>query len=570
MSRGRRHDERGAVAVFLAVTVSLLVIVGAFAVDLGMQRVVRRDMQALADVVALDLARELDGRSQSQLAPALDRSSSASALSRSLAGNQSTLGDNLVVEAVWGAWNGSTFDATADPPTAVRVSASADVGFSFTSGRGAATRSAVASTIRAACFALGSFSARFRSSDSALLGTLVGPLNELLRPQASLSVADYSGLATARATLEELAVAAGAVSPQHFLTAGVTAQDLMAAAISLLQKEDPVNTVAISALERLAQGKAALTTPVLLTDVVSMAPSDAAALQTDVNILDLVAGTILVADGVNGFKLGNGNLGTKIGGVASLTSASLSVIERPKTACGAPGGPGARTSQVRGSAEAKLELPTINLGGGDIVQTAPATVLLAVDLGNAEGTLASEPTCGAGTAADPDRMSVDVQSGLATFALTSSLGFRTTLNISGIGQVEVTWQQAASATRLMPDRWSQAALSIPPHDTTPVTTGEGDPTLDGVTVAKVATDVVATTKVLGVSVGVDLALVEPLLQPIVSALAVHATVDGRLDTLAASIDSYLTPLLTLLGINVAGADVFAVGRPICAAPVLRG
>ena len=68
---GQQAEERGAVAVFLAVTVALVVGIGTLAVDLGMQRVVRRDMQALADVAALDLARELDGRTISELAAEL-------------------------------------------------------------------------------------------------------------------------------------------------------------------------------------------------------------------------------------------------------------------------------------------------------------------------------------------------------------------------------------------------------------------------------------------------------------------------------------------------------------------
>ena len=56
----RRRDERGAVAVLTAALLTALVVMAAFVVDIGMQRVARRDMQALADVVALDLSRELD------------------------------------------------------------------------------------------------------------------------------------------------------------------------------------------------------------------------------------------------------------------------------------------------------------------------------------------------------------------------------------------------------------------------------------------------------------------------------------------------------------------------------
>lgn len=568
----RPREERGAVAVFLSLTLVLVLGIAALAVDLGMQRVSRRDMQAIADVVALDVARTLHQKTVAQLQNDIDPAYTTGALAQSLARNDEYLGDDLTVTATLGYLDASgafvPMIAAMDKPTAVRVTAAADVDFAFRSGEGSVSRTAIASTIKAACFALGSFAARFRSSDSALLATLIDPLNELLRPQANLSVADYTGLATATATLEQLSVAAGAASPESFLTSGVTAQSLIAASVSLLQQDSTTNAVAIAALDRLAKGHANLTTPVVLTKALNVSPSDTAALQTSISLFDLIAGTILVADGVNGFKLGNGNLGTKIAGVASLTSASLNVIENPRTSCGSVGSPKAHTSQVSGSAVAKLELPTINLGGGDIVQTTPASVALTVNLGNAEGWLSSDPVCA--TAPSADQLKVAVQSGVATFSLTTTLGFRTTVNIAGVGQVEITWEQTASTTRALPDQSTEATLNVPPNDVTPVSTGQGDATLGGVTVASLATNVVATTKVAGVSIPVALDVVTPVLQPLVSALAVHTTVDGRLDTLASSIDGYLTPLLTLLGINVSGADVFAVGRPTCSSPVLRG
>lgn len=566
----RPADERGAVAVFLAVTVSLLVLMAAFAVDLGMQRVVRRDMQALADVVALDLARELNGRSQTQLAPAIDIAAPTSALSASIARNGDTMGDNLVVSADWGAWDGTTFDTAAEPPTAVKVTAGADIDFSFTSGRGGASRTAIGSTIKTACYTLGSFAARFRSGDSALIATLVEPMNELLRPQANIDAASYTGLANATASLDEIAAALNLGTTSGLLTATVTARRLIEASIRVLNGQTPRNALAISALEQLVKGQASLDTPVLLTKVLSISPSDTAAFQAKLHVLDLVAGTILVADGVNGFKLGNGNLGAKVAGVASLTTAELSVIERPQLACGPFGSAAAnaQTSQVRGSATAKFELPTINLGGGDIVQTAPSTVLLDVNLGNAAGRLLAEPVCRSGTPNDPDLMQVGVRSGISTLGLSTKLFFKTTLNVVGVGMVDVTWSQMASAGVPMPDTETVADLKVPPNDNQPVSTGGGSLALGDVVVAANATNIVATLKTVGTSV--PLGPIELQLAPIAQQLAVHAAVNGRLDTLATNIDSYLTPLLTLMGLRVSGADVLAVGRPVCGAPVLRG
>ena len=566
----RGRGEEGAVFVFFALIVVLLVPLCALAVDLGMQRVVRRDMQALADVVALDLSRELGGRTQAQLAPVIDPASSTSALSQSVARNNSVLGDAPTVTAELGSWDGTTFDKTTDPPTAVRVTAQGSVDFAFSAGEGNATRTAIGSTIKSACYSLGSFAARFRSGDSALISTLVSPMNELLRPQANLDAVAYTGLAGASASLEELALAGNLGSTDQLFSATLTSRKLITMALSALKAGSPINTVAVNALDQLLKGQAALDTPVLLTDVVSISPSDTAALQTDFSVLDLAAGAILVADGDHGFKLGNGNLGTRIAGVASLSTAELKVVGKPQPACGAFGSTEARatSSQVAGTAAAKFELPTINLGGGDIIQTAPATVQLNVNLGNAAGQLAGEPVCNSGTAVDPDRLQVTVQSGIATYSLTTTLGFKTTINVAGLGNVDVIWEQKAGAGQPMPDTSTTADLVVPPNDTTPYSTGGGDAGLGGVTVATTATNITATLKTTGASVPVT--TVEPLIQPLVTALASHATVDGRLDTLAAGIDSYLSPLLTLFGLNVSGADVFAIGRPVCGAPVLRG
>jgi len=84
----------------VAMLLVVLVPSSAMAVDLGMQRVVRRDMQTLADVVALDVVRLVDGRTASQIRsgyngqPTLDI-----AVARSVARNDDVLGDDPTVTA---------------------------------------------------------------------------------------------------------------------------------------------------------------------------------------------------------------------------------------------------------------------------------------------------------------------------------------------------------------------------------------------------------------------------------------------------------------------------------------
>ena len=45
----RRRDERGVTTVMVAIMTGVLVVSAAFAVDLGLQRVLRRDLQAVVD-----------------------------------------------------------------------------------------------------------------------------------------------------------------------------------------------------------------------------------------------------------------------------------------------------------------------------------------------------------------------------------------------------------------------------------------------------------------------------------------------------------------------------------------
>ncbi|NHA01875.1 hypothetical protein G5V59_25590 [Nocardioides sp. W3-2-3] len=70
--RGTRQDERGAVTLVMVFVLVVMLLGSAFVVDLGVQRVARSDMQAIADLVALDLARELDGRTVTDVRPAVD------------------------------------------------------------------------------------------------------------------------------------------------------------------------------------------------------------------------------------------------------------------------------------------------------------------------------------------------------------------------------------------------------------------------------------------------------------------------------------------------------------------
>jgi uncharacterized membrane protein len=126
---GSQERDRGAVLPIVALSLVVLMTMTAFSVDLGRQILRRRQAQTVADVVALDLARQLGGRTTSaiQSDPNWDQARINSA-------NRNDFPPSGVT-AVLGRWNedGSTFTPTSgsEVPTAVQVSAQDDVDFYF-------------------------------------------------------------------------------------------------------------------------------------------------------------------------------------------------------------------------------------------------------------------------------------------------------------------------------------------------------------------------------------------------------------------------------------------------------
>jgi hypothetical protein len=143
--------------------------------------------------------------------------------------------------------------------------------------------------------------------------------------------------------------------------------------------------------------------------------------------------------------------------------------------------------------------------------------------------------------------------------------------VLGVGNVDASFDLAATAAQGTGTP-TTANLKIPPNDTTPVSTGSPGP-LGAISIATVATNVSATTKVLGIDVpvlGGALTLVVGALGSVTSQLAVNAALTGPLNGLIDNVNSVLSPLQSLLGIRLAGADVYAVNRPTCNGAALRG
>ena len=588
-ARYRSRDERGAVALTVGIVSTVLVLLASFAVDLGMQRVARRDMQALADSVALDLARLVDGRTADQIVAgnAMLLGMAAGAAASEARNEGAALGDDPTVT-----WTLVTLDVMGDPvrsadgapvavtgsgvPQAVLVNASTTVDFAFSVGSGGASRTAIGASESIACFALGSFAAAVNSGNSALLDGLV-------KDAINVNVGGYMGLADASVTLRSLALELGAGTVDQLLgLRNVTLRQLFLASANALQRES--GQVADVAL--LSSLSAAVDSTFVLdfAELMTASAGGQAALDTQFNLLDLVGAAAFVANGENFLstpvfwnvpQFSNGETGLK-------------VIERPQRGCGRVDQTVAETAQVNLIAKPTLNIPTIlGLSGASV------PVELDVKLVGAKGTLRSI-TCGDGTTASPESISVQIERSAvssvslkipiklsgqirASNLLTSLLPF----GLSGLlGNTQATFDltinagvtinaspTSTTATYAVPprtygqaERVAGAATTLVPHVTIEAADVTGSVTvmagLLGLTPVTISTGELFSSGALNLS-----------------ALTAELTQKNVLPGINQFIDEvnvFLEPTLNLLGASAAGADLFMLPRPVCNSPSLRG
>ena len=583
MRRRRHGNERGTVTLMMVPLLAVFMVSSAFVVDLGSQRVARADVQALADVVALDLARNLDGRSVAQLQPVLD-----AAVPVSVRRNDKVFGEDVPkVTYRLGVIGAHGFEArTTGVPSAVEVAAQTKVGFAFASftgtDHGEANRTAAAASSSTACFKLGTFVAAVRSGDS----TVLRPLNDLLG--VNLDLVSYRGLADADLRLSQLTAVSSIGTPEHLLTEQVRFTDLLNAMVVALTKEGlGSNQVAIDALNKIVKSTAAVNVGFIrLANVLHVSPSDRAALDVGLSVLDIV-GSARLSDGQ--YFLGVPNIQAQVPGIGFQFSGAMYLVSAAQLACGAPNSDSAKapTAQIKGNVGIDFtNLPSLNLSGIGTLQTPKGTGAITVVAGDGTGQLVAPPAvhCGTGTATDPSTFSVDVATGLASYKLTVNLtvgGDVKLTDMVGLGllnvlqnllglvlpskvAVEVGVQLTIGTSISGSD--TTVGVSIPPNDKTPVSTG-GTFRLDPAT---------ATAMVTGVKLGgsgvAALNQVTALTNPIVNDLlnAPGGFVKKSLSPLVDNINQeFIGPVARMVGLRLAGADVYGVGVT-CGMPRLVG
>lgn len=576
-----QKDERGAVALFVALIISVLLSMTAIVVDLGMHRVTRADLQALADMVALDLAREIRGsRTQADLAPAGDTGNPSSAASKSIARNSDILGEGLTVQVDWGSYEGGVWDTAVDPPSAVKVTADADTAFAVTGGSSDTNRTAYAVASSSACYRLGSFVAAVKAGDS----TVLSPLNDLF--DVNLTLVGYQALAGAKVTLAELAATSAIGSPTQLLSGSVTYSDLIRALIEVLSnKPGASNSAAISALGSVLSSSSTVGA-VTLGNVMHVSPTDRAALQMALNVLDIV-GSARLSNGDHFVQVPN--LNANVPGIGSQFTGGLTLISAAQLACGKPNSPEsvARNAQLEGSLGIEfVNLPSLSIPGFSTLLTKKGDGTLLVDIADGTGSLVEPPEvyCGNGTASDPHRYSVNVATELASYSLTSHLtiagqvkvtdltaigltGLLTQLGIGALlpnAKIDISVELDLAVSTSSAAGTSTANLSLPPNDTTPFQTGTSVtlptnivPTIDAVLidhkVAPIAQAGPLTTLIINELISASNGFVAKTLRPLIDNIN----------------NSFVGPVARMVGLRFGGADVYAVGA-VCGQPALWG
>lgn len=578
----RDRDERGAVAVLTAFILVILMAISALVVDLGLQRVTRADLQALADVVALDLGREITGsRTQAELAPEGDWANPASAVRESAARNtDDLLGDNLDIQVDWGSYENEQWDTAPDPPSAVKVVVRADTDYAISDGTGDVERTAYAVAWNSACYKLGSFLAAVNSGDS----TVLGPLNDLFG--VNLTLVGYQALAGADVTLSELAATSAIGSPNQLLTGTVTFSNLVQAMIEVLSnKPGANNAAAVSALGTILGASGAIGA-ITLGNVLHVSPTDQAALDMSLNVLDIV-GSAALSNGDHFIAVPN--LNATVPGVGSQFTGGLTLISAAQLACGRPNSPDsvANNAQLEGSLGIEfVNLPSLSIPGFATLLTEKGTGTLDVTIADGTGHLISPPEvqCGQGTAANPTRYSVAVTTTPASYALSSNLTItgevKTTdlvgigltnlltslgLPILGTGKVQIRVEVNLTVATASAGGTTVADLTIPPNDVTPFQTGT-TVTLDPSNVVPRIDAVVIGGS--NVAVGGALSLTNLIVNELVAAN--NGFVQKTLYPLIDGINNdFIGPVARMVGLRFGGADVYAVGA-VCGQPSLWG
>lgn len=330
-------------------------------------------MQARADIIALDMVRLADGRTESQI---LGDMGYPTYLSGSAARNEV---ETSKLTVAYGTVNTQgTFVETlaSGVPNAVKVTAAEATDYFFAPGSGGATRSAIAMTRASAGFSIGSFAASVSSGSGPLLNSLIG--NAL-----NLGVLSYSGLATANLSYLGIATQLGLATPSELFTTDVSAFESLAAAAQILQ-QDSANAAQVAVLNQVLAVPNSPLHDVNMADLVTVqAGGEEAALASTANVFDILTAAAFLSDGSSGISIP----ATALSLPGTNVTGALNIVQAPQTVFGSVGD-WAETAQAGLTAGFRVDTGTLCSSTTDLLN------LLLSLVPNLLSLLTGGPTCG--------------------------------------------------------------------------------------------------------------------------------------------------------------------------------
>ncbi|MFL6089765.1 MAG: pilus assembly protein TadG-related protein [Aeromicrobium sp.] len=344
----RRRDERGAIFPMTVVMMGVILLIASLVIDIGGDRLVRRDMQSTADIVALDVVRQLDGRAAGAYT-GFDASGSSTTLlvtakNESLGRQDSRLDhpDSVGVRLAVADKNTGAFlrwAASGDVPNAVRVYTTGSSAFRFlstTPRRTSLQRSALAVIgPPVACISVGATFADVTPQGP--LDTLLGKLVGVDR----LTVLDPYGLASLdlEIPLADLATQLHVGSVDQIVTAQVSPQDFVLAISEILPHKG--NSSNVSLLDAISNGLPD-NTILPIADILKLDIGGSSAADVSINTFTLLQSVIMVSNKNHFIDI---NLTGSIPGLSHV-AVQAKVVEAPQIACG-PIGTTARSAQIQ-------------------------------------------------------------------------------------------------------------------------------------------------------------------------------------------------------------------------------
>lgn len=536
-AKSNRHFQRGAIGILGALTLLLLVIFTALVVDSARLWMVKRQLQTVADMSAIEAARGLGGCSPS-LGDVLTRASQA-ALANGYTENLANA-PNIVETGSVSTVAGRRHFTADGSARAVHVKVTKKVPASLIAkgifGNDVTLFAEAVSLPNAsiAAFNIGTTALTLNTQDSILLNGLLGGM---LGTPIDLKLVSYQGLANTNITLADLIKVQGPIlSVDELLDTKFSAGELLTLISKAVELQSPLGGVsnddplsaALNGIITIA-GAAVKNTQISLGQLLNVNQnSQAEALNAKLNVLNLINMIASVSNGKNAVTI---PLAINLPGLASV-NALVEVIEPAQMAIGPAATGNGDTCTIAKTAQVKVSVAAVVLVDINIPLLPPvAEVDLALNVEAASGSAGLRSIEGSNNTTD---ITFETKTSLIKTSLSSTKGPDARISLLGLTVakigLDIPLPATASTSSMQIERPVKEHLpqTLTVNGSLGTTFGQLQQGADALQV-----------EVLGLNLGIVGTIVSTVVTPLLTAIS-----KGILD-----------PLLKVLGISIANMDV---------------